>query len=45
VAGTVEVIAREAEGTAERAKVNAEEARNLVHLSDDLYGLTKQFRY
>jgi methyl-accepting chemotaxis protein len=45
VAGSVEVIAREAEGTAERAKVNAEEAKHLVHLSDDLYGLTKQFRY
>jgi len=45
VAQTVEVIAREAEGTSERAKVNADEAKNLVHLSDELYGLTRQFRY
>ena len=45
VAQTIEGIAQQAEGASERAAANADEARNLVQISESLYGLTRQFRY
>ncbi len=45
VAQTVEAIANQAEGTSERAAANADEAHNLVRVSESLYGLTRRFRY
>jgi methyl-accepting chemotaxis protein len=45
VAQTVEGIASQAEGTSRRATENADEARNLVQLSESLYAMAARFRY
>ena len=45
VALAVETIATQAEGSSQRASANADEARNLVKVSESLYGLTQRFRY
>ena len=44
VARAVEEIAAQAEGTSRRASENADEARNLVQLSESLYRLASKFQ-